>query len=389
MSYKMPKLEDKRKLCPRCGSPLMEDEGTFRCHLCGYSKGGESVRATIKYAEPEARKKATKEVKLYKVLPSGITSATELEKTGVFLVADSENNTIWLWKGADAKAKDVYNAGTAATKLKTSEKLFSAKLTHVEEGSEPMEFPLRGGKKLIKKEAPIEAKQAVQPIEKEMVTEAKEAVTIAPPAPGQVNIYLINKGQLQKIDQPVFTSGDAYIVDSGKQIWIWIGNGASVDEKFSAAHLSTVIDVSRRGEPKVTSVDQGSEPKELKVALGGLKIVDANVADTLLKKVQKAVYEPVLYRISSEEFETINDIVYKQVPCVKESLDSEDTFLLDDKTNNKLYIWVGSTSNAKERVVAGQIARKFDAERAGVQDAVFIEEGHEPPEFKKLVGMPV
>ncbi|MDD1777333.1 MAG: hypothetical protein LUQ65_04120 [Candidatus Helarchaeota archaeon] len=385
----MPKMEDKRKLCPRCGSPLMDEEGTLRCHLCGYSKGAEGARATIKYAEPEARKKATKEVKLYKVLPSGITSATELEKTGVFLVADSENNTIWLWKGAEAKAKDVYNAGTAATKLKTSEKLFSAKLTHVEEGKEPMEFPLKGGKKLAKKEAPTEAKQTVQPIEKEMISEAQEAISIAPPAPGQVNIYLINKGQLQKIDQPVFTSGDSYIVDGGKQIWIWIGKGSSVDEKFSAAHLSTVIDVSRRGEPKVTTVDQGSEPKELKVALGGLKIVDSNVAETLLKKVQKAVYEPVLYRISSEEFETINDIVYKQVPCVKESLDSEDTFLLDDKTNNKLYIWVGSKSNAKEKVVAGQIARKFDTERAGVQEATFIEEGHEPPEFKKLVGMPI
>lgn len=366
----------------------MDEEGTFRCHLCGYMKGGESAHATIKYAEPEARKKP-KETRLFKVLPTGITSAVELEKTGVFLVADSESNTIWLWKGADAKAKDVYNAGTAATKLKTSEKMFSAKLTHVEEGSEPTEFPLRVGRKLMKKEAPSEAKETVQPLEKEMISEAQEALSIAPPAPGQVNIYLVNKGQLQKIDQPVFTSGDSYIVDAGKQIWVWIGKSSSVDEKFSAAHLSTVIDVSRRGEPKVTSVDQGSEPKELRVALGGLKIVDANVADTLLKKVEKVVYEPVLYRISSEEFETINDIVYKQVPCAKESLDSEDVFLLDDKTNNKIYIWVGSTSNAKEKVVAGQIARKFDAERAGVQQAVMIEEGHETPEFKKLVGMPV
>ncbi|HUX98167.1 MAG TPA: hypothetical protein VMV49_01315, partial [Candidatus Deferrimicrobium sp.] len=113
-----------------------------------------------------------------------------------------------------------------------------------------------------------------------------------------------------------------------------------------------------------------------------------NVAETLLKKVEKEVYEPVLYRISSEEFETINDIIFKQVPCKQDSLDSEDVFLLDDQTNNKTYIWIGAKANVKEKVVAGQIARKFEVERAGVQEEIFVEEGNEPEEFKDILGMP-
>jgi len=372
MSYKMPKVEEKRKLCPRCGSPLMEEsEGVFRCHLCGYSKGGEGVRPTIRFAEPESAKKV-KEIKIYKVLPTGITLTSELEKTGVFVIADAESNTIWIWKGSASKAKDAYNAGTAATKLKTSEKMYSSKLVIVDEGKEPPEFN-------IKTEKPV--------VEKEEVSKAEEALSIESPAEGEANIYLIDKGELKKIDKPVFTSGDSYLVDAGMQLWVWIGKDSSVDEKFSAAHLSTLIDASRGGAPKVTTIDQGNEPQELRVALGGLKIVEGNLADTLLKKVEKPVYEPVLYHIKSENFETINDIVYVQMPLTKDSLDSGDVFILDDRPHDKIYIWIGSGSNAKEKVVGGQIARKFDAERVGVQEEIFVEEGNEPPEFKEILGM--
>jgi len=372
----MPKIEDKRKLCPRCGSPLMEEgEGIYRCHLCGYLKGGEGHRPVIKFAEPEAVKKV-KETKIYRVTPSGMTLASELEKAGVYVIADTDNNIIWIWRGAACKPKEAYDAGTAATKVKTSEKMYSAKLIYIDDGKEPPEFPLKAGKARIEQE--------------EELAGAAEALSIETPAEGETNIYLIDQGQLKKIDQPVFTSGDTYLIDAGNQIWIWIGEGSSVDEKFSAAHISTIIDASRGGSPKVTTIEQGNEPENLRIvlgALGGLKIVEANVADTLLKKVEKPIYEPVLYHIKSEDFETINDIIYKQVPLTKESLDSGDTYILDDRPHEKIYIWVGSGSNAKEKFVGMQIAKKFDEERAGVQQVIIVDDGDEPPEFKEILGI--
>ncbi|MHA1648858.1 MAG: hypothetical protein ACTSYB_01600 [Candidatus Helarchaeota archaeon] len=375
MSYKMPKITDKRKLCPRCGSPLLSVGKVLKCPLCGYTQmqEGEAPKVTIRYTEPEVLKKEEPTIKIFQVLPSGVSPAPTLESDNVYLIADHAQNTIWLWKGSRARPRDVYNAGTAATKLKTSEKMYSAKLVHVEEGDEPPEFPEVAGKSIIREE---------------MVSEAKEAIVIKPPPEGQHNIYLINKGELEKIDKPVFTTGDSYLIDAGDKIWVWIGQNATVDEKFSAAHLSTVIDVSRRGKPKITTVEQGKEPNELRVLLGGLKIVDKDVAESLLKPVEKEVWEPVLYRISSEEYESIDDIVYVQVPCTKESLDSEDVFLLDDRTNNRTYIWIGSKANVKEKVKGGQIARKFEAERAGVQQEIFIDEGEEPEEFRRLLKFP-
>ncbi len=349
------------------------DSGTYmRCAMCGYTKSQEDAvpKVVIRFDDTDVSKKK-KDIKIFQVTASGTTSAKSLESDNVYLITDPAQGTIWLWKGSGARPKTVYDAGTAATRLKSSEKMFAAKLVRVEEGEEPTNFPDVSG---------------TSGISTEMIAEAQEAITIEPPPEGKTNIYMIEKGELKKIDQAIFTSGDSYLVDAGDKIWTWIGKTSSVDEKFTAAHLATVLDVSRRGTPKISTADEGSEPKELKILLGGLKIVDKDLAESLLKKVEKETWPPALFRVSSEEFETINDIVYKQVPCKKESLDSEDVFVLDDRTNDKTYIWIGKDASVKEKVVARQIAMKFEADRAGAQDEIFIDEGEEPEDFLKLLG---
>ena len=95
------------------------------------------------------------------------------------------------------------------------------------------------------------------------------------------------------------------------------------------------------------------------------------------------VHEPVLYRISSEEFETLDDIQFIQVPRKRSSLESEDVFLLDNY--DIVYIWQGSNASVREKVVGGRVARKFDHERVGYQRELFVEEGDEPDEFTKLI----
>ncbi|MEM3594661.1 MAG: hypothetical protein QXS27_08010, partial [Candidatus Jordarchaeaceae archaeon] len=107
-------------------------------------------------------------------------------------------------------------------------------------------------------------------------------------------------------------------------------------------------------------------------------------AKSILKKTEKKTHSVVMYRISGEEFETLDDIQFVQVPLSKASLDSEDVFLID--TYDTIYIWQGKKSSVREKVVGGRIARKFDAERVGVQKEVFVEEGEEPDKLKKILG---
>jgi len=197
-----------------------------------------------------------------------------------------------------------------------------------------------------------------------------------------MKLFLIEQGNLNQINKPIFSSGDVYLVDDERTIYVWIGNKCSVDEKTAGAAQARTLDQQRGGAAKIITVDQGQESREfMKVInlMGAMKIVEKNYAKTLLKDVTTGdwagfnEWQNVLYRVSSEEFEDINAMKMIQVPYKKESLESEDCFVAD--LGNKVYIWQGRTSTVKERVKAGQWARAIDADRAGLQQETIFEEG--------------
>ncbi len=207
-----------------------------------------------------------------------------------------------------------------------------------------------------------------------------------------MKIYRIEKGTEKEIPSLVFTMGDSYIVDNGEIIWIWHGKNASVDEKGSAAVIAKKIDDSRGGKPKVIAIDQEDDtPDHTKFRAlcsekGGLKIVDQNLAESFLTKHVKEHQPPVLFKISSEEAGgNINAVEFVQVPLKKESLDPDDCMVLWVPEINTSFIWVGDQSNVKERVLAGQLARKFDKDTPGVQKEVFVDQGKEPANFMKFL----
>jgi len=194
-------------------------------------------------------------------------------------------------------------------------------------------------------------------------------------------LYLINKGELNEINKSVFSAGDVYLVDDENTIYVWIGNKCSVDEKTTGAANARKLDQERGGAAKIITIDQGQEtPEFLKIisSMGAMKIVERNIAKTMLKDVvtgdwaQFAEHKNVLYRASAEEFDNINTMKMIQVPFSKDSLDTEDCFVAD--LGNKIYIWQGKASTVKEKVKSGQWARNLDAERAGAQNEVIFDE---------------
>jgi hypothetical protein len=187
---------------------------------------------------------------------------------------------------------------------------------------------------------------------------------------------------LNEIKNPVFSTGDVYLLDEERTIYVWIGSKCSVDEKTTGAASARKLDQERGGAAKIITVDEGQETKDfLKIvaSMGAMKIVEQNIAKTMLKDVVTgdwayfAEHKNVLFRVSSEEFEDINAMKMIQVPFSKDSLSSEDSFVAD--LGNKVYIWQGKACNVKEKVKAGQWARQIDAERAGVQNETIFEEG--------------
>ncbi|MFX1300303.1 MAG: hypothetical protein ACFFAL_03665 [Promethearchaeota archaeon] len=192
--------------------------------------------------------------------------------------------------------------------------------------------------------------------------------------------YHVQKGQLVRVPEDYFNefgSGDVYLIDTGPSIYMWVGKNSTPDEKFIGAITSVWKDQDRKGAAKLVTVDEGGEPKEfLKLFKDKIKITEQDT-EGILKRVALKKREFKLFRVHIEK--DLN--LYYEVDRSKDSLASDDVFLLD--TYKKIFIWRGKESSAFERWEAMRIAERYDAERAGAQQIIIVEEDEEPKEFLK------
>jgi hypothetical protein len=192
--------------------------------------------------------------------------------------------------------------------------------------------------------------------------------------------YHVQEGQLVRVPEDhldEFGTGDVYLIDTGTNIYLWVGKKSSPDEKFIGAITTVWKDQDRKGAAKLVTVDEGDEPKEfLKLFKDKITITDQDT-EGILKRVALKQHDFKLFRVHIEK--DLN--LYYEVERSKESLVTDDVFLLD--TYNKIFIWRGKESTAFERWKAMHIAEHYDAERAGAQQIIIVEENEEPKEFLK------
>ncbi|MFW9918927.1 MAG: hypothetical protein ACFFED_04960 [Candidatus Thorarchaeota archaeon] len=190
-------------------------------------------------------------------------------------------------------------------------------------------------------------------------------------------VYHIQKGNLVKMKDPgAFGRGDCYLVDAGVKIYIWIGPNSSVDEKFLAAAEAVFKDTARKGHADIDHIDGGQEPEAFKALFDDFRLTDEDT-EGILKKVHLETHEFKLWRVHHEGDETF----FAEVPLERSSLKSDDVFVLD--TWEDIFVWRGKGASAREKFDGTMIARRYDAERVGVQEIELIEEGQEPDEFWK------
>ena len=195
--------------------------------------------------------------------------------------------------------------------------------------------------------------------------------------------YHVQKGQLVRVPQDhldEFGTGDVYLVDTGTIIYSWIGKKSTPDERFIGAITSVWKDQDRKGVAKLVTVNEGEEPPAFLDLFKGKITVTEQDTEGILKRIALKQREFKLFRIHIEE-----DLhLFYEVDRTKDALVTDDAFLLD--TYNKIYIWRGREASAFERWEAMRIAEGYDAQRAGHQKVIIVEEGEEPKEFFKLLG---
>lgn len=190
--------------------------------------------------------------------------------------------------------------------------------------------------------------------------------------------YHIQRGHVMRVPDDMandFGDGDCYLIDTGPVIYLWCGSKATVDERFIGAVTSVWRDQERKGAARLVTVEARSEPPDfLDLFDGKLNITDQDT-EGILKKVILEKHEFKLFRLN-----IVGGVhLFIDVPRSKESLKSDDVYILD--TFDQIYIWRGNSSTGREKFHAMLIARRYDYERAGVQDIVLVEEGEETKEF--------
>eukprot|EP00397_Hematodinium_sp_SG-2012_P006950 GEMP01006988.1.p1 GENE.GEMP01006988.1~~GEMP01006988.1.p1 ORF type:complete len:787 (+),score=229.90 GEMP01006988.1:40-2400(+) len=162
-----------------------------------------------------------------------------------------------------------------------------------------------------------------------------------------------------------FYSGDCYLVlhtiraRSRYDLYFWLGNDSTVDERGGIAYLAVELDQSLGDVPVQYREVQEHESAGF-VALwknhGGLRYLEGGV-DSAFRHVVPEEYKPRLLHIKGKRSVRVREVV-----CSAASLNDGDAFILD--AGLTLYAWNGKHVNRYEKVKAAEMMRYICTERS-------------------------
>lgn len=174
-------------------------------------------------------------------------------------------------------------------------------------------------------------------------------------------------------------SGDVFVLDCPKGVFIWFGKGCTGDEREYAKALAPRVK-SNKGE--IQNIFEGDEPQEFWEALGWSDARSRPEYSTVKVEDADEYHEPRLFQCSN------NRGYFYVEECFdfdQEDLIEEDVMILD--TYYEVFVWVGKDANVEEKKKALETAIEFIKTDPGkrTEDDVCImqiKQGREPSNFK-------
>lgn len=158
--------------------------------------------------------------------------------------------------------------------------------------------------------------------------------------------------------------GDCFILEAGKNIYVYVGSKAKRMERLKAITAANLIrDQDHAGSAAVHIIDESateSEVAEFFQILGGgsqSQVADESAGgdDEAFERNQETT--TTLYRVSDAKGKLQIDTVASK-PLQQSLLDTNDCFILDAAGTN-IYVWVGKKCNQNEKTQAMQKAQQF------------------------------
>ncbi|KAJ8955341.1 hypothetical protein NQ318_003435 [Aromia moschata] len=159
-------------------------------------------------------------------------------------------------------------------------------------------------------------------------------------------------------------NGDCFILDAGRNIYVYVGSNARRVEKLKAINAANQIrDQDHAGKAKVTIVDEFSPESDYEdffqaLGEGSKDDVPEESAGGNDQSFESSEENQVsLYRVSDSSGSVHIDKV-AQKPLEASLLDPNDCFILDT-TDANLYVWIGKQCDEREKKEAMRKADEF------------------------------
>ncbi|XP_050429100.1 actin depolymerising venom protein gelsolin 1-like [Adelges cooleyi] len=183
--------------------------------------------------------------------------------------------------------------------------------------------------------------------------------------------------------------GDCFILDTGKEIYLYVGPQAKGTERLKAISVANQIrDQDHSGRAKINIVDGSSTPEESdkffkELGSGSAKQV-APAVDDDVEFEKKEAATPVLYKITDSQGGKISSEKLSQKPLLQSYLKTDDCFILDTVSSG-VYVWIGKKGTTQEKVESLKRAQAFIKENnyPAWTRVVRVVEGSEPTAFKQ------
>ncbi|XP_011484438.3 gelsolin [Oryzias latipes] len=156
-----------------------------------------------------------------------------------------------------------------------------------------------------------------------------------------------------------FNKGDCFIVDLGKDVYVWCGSESNRFERLKASQVGIDIrDNERNGRAKLHMVEEGAEPSELTEVLGPTTTIAPSTPDD--DKVEAVNRNnSALYMISDASGAMKVTVVAQSSPFKQAMLSPEECYILDNGPDKNIFVWKGPKANEKERKQAMLAAQQF------------------------------
>ena len=163
---------------------------------------------------------------------------------------------------------------------------------------------------------------------------------------------------------------DAFILDAGMDLFLWIGENANKQERAKSAFAVTCIrNNERNGQANIHYPrDNAEDEKAFWAVLGGkpakIQLEDSQKDEDIdVVTLSKEIH---LYEVTNNEGE-VKKVEIETRPLTKELLKSEETYVL--VLERDVYVWTGRKSNTEEKESGMKLAHEF-AEKLGKKKQV-------------------